>query len=206
MADPWAAEAGPIEIPEDLLAWIKPELEPGERLLWVSRADRGAAPRSWRGHRAGAAWAAGWLAVGLASIVGSFRSPAWARQAETGLSSTGIIFGAVGMLIGFGTLVSLVAEVRERRLLGRRVYALTDRRAILWSPVAGSEAVTVHVYPRGSIRPEQIERTQFPDGGGTLAILGGFSIHGKFEGIADVRRVEELVRRFLVAPGPGPAP
>jgi len=206
MADAWAGDAERIEIPEDLLAWIKPELEPGERLVWASRADRGSSPRGWRGHRAGAAWAAGWLAVGIASIVGSFRSSAWARQAEAGLTAIGIIFGTVGMLLGFGTLASLVGAVRERRLRGRRFYALTDRRAIVWSPVAGSDAVTVHVYPRGSIRPEQIERTQFPDGGGTLAILGGFSIHGKFEGIAEARRVEELVRRFLVAPGPGPAP
>jgi hypothetical protein len=83
---------------------------------------------------------------------------------------------------------------------------VTDRRAIIWSPVAGSDAVRVHLFPRGSIKPEQIERTQFPDGSGSLSIQGTSTHHGRFEGIADVRRVEALVRRFPVAPEPGSAP
>lgn len=206
MADPWAAEAGPIEIPEDLLVWIKPELEPGERLLWVSRAGQEPSFRRRGGLPAAGTWAFGLMALAFAMLVLSLGTVLRLRQAEAALITFSIAFGAVGSVIGLFTLAAWNTARGERRLRGRRFYALTDRRAIVWSPVAGSDAVTVHVYPRGSIRPEQIERTQFPDGGGTLSILGGYSALGKFEGIADVRRVEGLVRRFLVAPGPDPAP
>ena len=205
----WSTPEGrPLEedLPEELISFVKPELQPGERLLWASRADRAATPRRRGGHAVAGTWAVGLMAVGLACVVLSTRPDPPIRQAEAALVTFGIVFGFVGSIIGFFTIASLASTARARRLRSRRIYALTDRRAILWTPVAGSDAVTVHVYPRGSIKPGQIERTQFPDGSGTLALGGGYSAHGNFEGIADVRRVEELVRRFLVAPDPNSAP
>ena len=194
------------DLPEDLIQFVKPELAPGERLLWASRADQGAARRRRGGQAVAGTWAVGLMAVGLACVVLSTRPDPTIRQAEAALVTFGIAIGFVGSLIGFFTVASLASTARARRLRSRRIYAVTDRRAILWTPVAGSDAVTVHAYPRGSIKPGQIERTQFPDGSGTLALQGGYSAHGNFEGIADVRRVEELVRRFLIAPDPDPAP
>ena len=206
MDDAWPTNYGPLERPDDLLELVKPELAPDERLLWASRADQAAAPRRRGGHAAAGTWAVGLLAAGSACLFFSIHPNPLIHRAEATLITFAIVFLMIGSLIGIFTIASLVSTARVRRLRSRRIYAVTDRRAILWTPVDGSDAVTVHVYPRGSIKPGQIERTQFPDGSGTLALLGGYSAHGNFEGIANVRRVEELVRRFLVAPDPDPAP
>ena len=196
----------PDALPEDLIQFVKPELQPGERLLWASRADQAGGRLRRDGHAVAGTWAFGLISAGFASLFLSIRPDPLIRRAEATLITFAIIFLMIGSLIGIFTIGGLVSTKRDRRLRARRIYAVTDRRAILWTPVAGSDAVTVHAYPRGSIKPGQVERTQFPDGSGTLALQGGYSAHGNFEGIADVRRVEELVRRFLIAPDPDPAP
>ena len=88
----------------------------------------------------------------------------------------------------------------ERRKLAGQVYALTDRRAVIWVPAERS-AVAVHTFQRGAIDGKALHRVQYPDGSGDVLFQGHYyaGVAG-FLGIAEVRRVEELVRRFLVDP------
>jgi hypothetical protein len=122
------------------------------------------------------------------------------------MSTLGFMLAVLGATVGIFTLISLALTRWDRQLRARRVYALTDQRAIFWSPVSGTQAFTVRVFPRGSIKPELIERTEYPDGSGTLSLQGRFRDHGNFEGVAEVRRIEEMVRRYLVASDPSTTP
>jgi len=84
---------------------------------------------------------------------------------------------------------------------GGTLYALTDRRAIIWVPEDRRGTVAVHSFRPGQVgRVHRIER---PDGSGDVIFALSrdvgypFTPEG-FKGIAGVRRVEEQVRRTLV--------
>ncbi len=207
MDDPWAIDPGALDLSDDLRELIKPELGSGERLVWASRANRRSARDAGLGTHAGAAiWACGFLAVSIAGFTVSIGFPQWFRDLDAGIVGFSLIFGVIGFLVAIGTVASLVSNGTERRRMRGRTYALTDRRAIIWCPEPGSAAVAVHTFPRGSIKVENIKRTQYPDGSGNVSMRPFHEDPAGFLGVADVRRVEELIRRFLVDPGPDPTP
>jgi hypothetical protein len=192
----------PDKFPEDLHEVIKPELAPGERLLWAGRANM----RGWLGSSGLLAlviWAAGFLVVSAVCFAGLFGALGRRFAAIDGATAIiGVISGIIGFLILIGTLARLVSEGAGRALVKKRCYALTDRRAIVWNPRPGSKAVEVYSIPRGRIK--DVHRAEYPDGSGDVIFAlqdPGYdeSQSGGFLGVAEVRRVEDLVRRVLIA-------
>lgn len=194
------------ELSEELQGLIKPELAPGERLLWAARSRA----RSPFGDRAplmvGCLWTAGFFLVCVVCLVPVITlTPLPQKQNLDGiLGLVGVLSGAIGLFVLIGTVSVLIRKGIERQQLASRVYALTDRRAIIWCPQGGSTGVKVHTLSRGSISASDIHRIQYPDGSGDVIVQYGDPTG--FTGVSDVRRVEELVRRFLVVdPGPEPS-
>lgn len=191
-------------MPEDLSERIKPELSPGERLLWAAwerPAGAGEAPP----FLYGSIWALGFLvlsALGFAGLFG-YLGRRFA-PIEVLCGTVGVLAGIIGFFIPVGMLGSWVTERGARSALKRKYYALTDRRAILWTPRAGSSAVEVRSFPRGTIAA--VHRAEYPDGSGDVLFertpTDRYQPAVGFEGIADVRRVEDLARRVLLAPDP----
>jgi len=150
----------------------------------------------------------------LGSVI-FFAAYARDKRPENGLR------GEIPPLVGGGLMTfaaaALIAAILTgvvRTRLAERVkrsgtlYALTDRRAIIWLPEPRLGAVKVYTVTRGSL--EGVHRLEFSDGSGDLL----FRLKGHrpeveswgptaFEGIAEVRRVEEQVRRTLVVSPPG---
>jgi hypothetical protein len=191
----------PDELPEDLHDVIKPELAPGERLLWAGRANARASGRTST-PLLGFVWSAGFLTVSagcFAAFFGLLGQRFNVIEIATGLF--GVIAGIIGFLVLIGTLGSWISEGSGRALIKRRCYALTDRRAIVWNPRAGSKAVEVYSFHRGRVK--DVHRTEYPDGSGDVIFAlkdarYDESESGRFVGVAEVRRVEDLVRRVLV--------
>jgi hypothetical protein len=192
----------PDALPEDLREVIKPELAPGERLLWAGRAnERGSL--GGIGLLARVIWALGFLIVSTVCFAGLFG--AFGRQFARidGVTATiGLISGIIGFLFLISTLGSWVAGGAGRSIVQKRCYALTDRRAIVWIPRTGSRAVEVHSFARGRIK--DVHRAEYPDGSGDVILTLQEPRYdevqsGSFLGVAEVRRVEDLVRRVLIA-------
>jgi len=194
------------ELSEELQGLIKPELAPGERLLWASRSGT----RSPFGDRAplmvGCLWTAGFFLVCVVCLVPVITlTPLPQKEKLDGvLGVVGVLSGIIGLFVLIGTISVLIQNGTERQRLKGRVYALTDRRAIIWCPQGKSAAIKIYTFPSGSVKADSLHRVQFPDGSGDVVFQGDYYHDPSgFTGIADVRRVEELVRRFLVDPGAG---
>ena len=200
--DPWHDEAS-----EPLHALIKPELKPGERLLWASRPDHPSPTEARMAPPSGLAWGLGLGGYASASFVVFVLI---SRVAHEGLVTfvivSCLIAGLFSALILLGTLAGSGRRRAERRRLARRLYAITDARAMIWNPLPGSTAVTVHTFSRGTIRGEDLRRLQYPDGSGDVLFQNAYQAPAGFLGIADVRHVENLIREYLVDPAPLPAP
>ena len=203
VTDQVPTDSEPSELTDHLRALIKPELETGERLLWAEQPWRVPIPRSPSGMRGAGVVTLSFLATSLGLMM-----------ARIGLGPEFDFLGvaaAVGFLLVliFGLvwfLGAVVLGIRHllRRILRRPTYALTDRRAIIWLPMAGSDALEIRVFSRGSIRPDGIRRIQRPDGSGDLLFVPSGLAPNGFLGVEHVRQVESLVRRHLVTTGPVP--
>ena len=68
--DEWSPPE-PDALPDELLHLVKPELQPGERLLWASRAGVGSTiiRRIWPSSWPASIWFLGFATVGLTSLV-----------------------------------------------------------------------------------------------------------------------------------------
>ncbi len=188
------------DLADEIKGRVKSELEPGERLLW-------AAPVYLRPDRFSTGFERA-LILALILLVPSLVS--WAKILENplreigGLLFFGLLAGVVEFFLVLGILVNRVNHRAQRGRLSRTLYALTDRRAIVWTPEPSSEAVKVMTFPRG--RVSGVHRREFPDGSGDVlfratgdnAEFGAefWSFTG-FLGVADVRRVEEQVRTLI---------
>jgi hypothetical protein len=183
------------DLPDDLRARLKGELAPGERLLWAGR-PLPKPVRLTKGYLVAALFALFFGAICIAGIMLHQRPPNRFGQPDEGPSIVGaIVAGSLALLIPLLMLVAWKSKVAGARRDAQRLYALTDRRAIVWQPVPASEAITVTSY-----HPKQIEnlhRVENPDGSGDVKFSGSGPWGVGFDSIADVRRVEDLVRMNL---------
>jgi hypothetical protein len=183
------------DLPDDLRARLKGELAPGERLLWAGRP----LPKPVRvtsGYIVAAMVALGFAAIFVVLLALPMPQPnQFEKPDQGGRVAAGIVSGFLAFLIIYFTIRGWQQKFATARGEVRRLYALTDRRAILWQPVIGSEAVTVtSYYPR---LIEKLYRVENPDGSGDVKFSGAGPWGSGFDNIADVRRVEDLVRMNL---------
>jgi hypothetical protein len=170
--DEWSPHE-PDPLPEELIQLVKPELQPGERLLWAASALAGFGPYRQQ----------------LLSI-------------EPFLLSFGVIAMIVGLISGVVTIYASADRWWEHGQHVSNTYALTNRRAIIWIPQKGSKAVEVHSFARGSIKgihrleyPDGSGSVRF-----NYPTEDYYGPATGFDSVADVRFVEDLTRRTLVDP------
>lgn len=196
-------ELGIVDIPDDLIARVKPELRPGERLVWAGRPiRRPPLPMTNVG------WAAGCLGLGysltaffLALFFGA--TATWIEPLDL-YKVLGSIFAA---LSGFATIcwtIGGISDLIERRRARREFYALTDHRALLWQPGETRGSMQFFSYDRGHF--DRIHREERPDGSGDLyfhSSLNRFNPGPKrFREIANAKRVEALARQYVILEAP----
>ncbi len=203
MDETLASEFDELDTSDDLRESIKPELEPGERLLWASRPGFRVQKQPKGGHLVGLVWIVGMLVLCVGCLLGSLlRGPRF-ESLVVFLQFVGVIAGLISFLIFLGMFSGYVSGNSARSQMAGQVYALTDRRAIMRVTDPKTQAVTVHSYHRGTIKSEHLHRIQYPDGSGDVLFLEPYREPAGFLDVADVRRVEGLIRRFLIASDPG---
>lgn len=206
MDESWSREFGELDASDELRESIKPELEPGERLLWASRPGPRALKKSQGGYLGIVVWAIGMLILCVICLTGGLFG---GRRFET-LSGIllffGVCCGVVSFLIVIGILSTLASGRPIRSSLTNQVYAISDQRVIWKTTDPKTQAVTINSFHRGTIKPEHLHRIQYPDGSGDVLFHESFHQPTGFLDVADVRRVEGLIRRFLIASDPGSTP
>ena len=196
---PWS-DLGPTseDLPDDLRARIKTELVPGERLLWAAKGEPTRQPDG-PGPLIGGAVAAIFLTFGFVNLGVGFNIPARPGGQADVPTVAGTVLAIIGSLFALGTVIGWSSRRSERKKVARTLYVLTDQRAIFWKPVTGTAAVEVHTIARGTVK--KIHRLELPDGSGDVI----FAADGekswdppRLEGVREVRRVEDLIRRNLL--------
>ena len=196
-------------LPPDVQRRVQDELQPGERLVWAEQPN----PRVF----ARGAWALSvvgipftlfsitWLTVAAKGMWFGSRSP----MHEGGFSALlGCVplWGLPFLLVGVGMLS---APIWMRRAARRSVYAVTDRRAIIWRAKAFGDEIEVR-----SFRPSELgelTRVERADGSGDLVFreivntrhdndIDRRTIRTRigFIGVDRVREVEDLLRKTLI--------
>jgi hypothetical protein len=192
-------------LPEDLDNRVRSELRHGERLVWTGQ------PLPKRFMRAsvpivlfGIPWTA-FAVFWMAGASGLLFGGGGAGPRGDAFFICFPLFGVPFVLVGLGMLSSPFWMYRRAK---RTCYALTDQRAIVW----------VARWPRStevrSFKPSDLgkmSRRDYADGSGDLIFeeflymtrdcdgdLQSQRTERGFLGIADVREVEELVRRTLL--------
>jgi hypothetical protein len=194
-------------LPPDVDARVRAELRDGERLIWVGQPVPGRfARRALPFVLFGVPWTAFalfWMGMAAFMMFG-----AGGNNGGFGFMACFPLFGLPFVLIGFGMLSS---PYWMRLQAKRTCYALTDRRAIIWS---ASLFGSVEVRSYGPEALGKISRTEYPDGTGDLVLEEVVTVgrdsdgHGTtyrkrhgFLAIRNVRRVEELLRAALLPDG-----
>jgi hypothetical protein len=204
--DEWHA-GDSTELPEDFAALIKPELYPGERLIWAARSRPILLNPWWELFGvllcSLAAMGIGVLCFALAfGAVGGALGRAM-QDSGTTLAVLGFILGLIGIAGFLGVIVRSIQHPPRGVLVFRSTYALTNRRAIIWRPRSWDDGVEVFSIDRHAIRG--VHRVEFPGGGGSVMLqcsdILPYDSPGGFLGIGDPRQVEAYARQtFLLDP------
>jgi hypothetical protein len=187
---------------DDLCTRVKGELESGERLHWAARSE----PPFVRFGIAFYVWSvitAILLGLGAVGIVRSLNRERFNDGSEMTL---GVVLVVVASMFAIGLIGNWIGRMKRYRNDATVCYAITDRRAIIWTPEPKSNAVRIRTFPRGEIR--NLVRVQAPDGSGSLLFAprgiestedfdANWSQDG-FRHIRAVRRVEQIVRNNLM--------
>jgi hypothetical protein len=180
---------------------IPAELNVGERLVWAGRPVPGLVARKA-------------LPVALFGLAFLGFSLFWAGSAVSmGSSASGgpplmnLVFPLFGLPFILVGVWMLMTPLRSRRAARKTLYALTDRRAIVWEPRWRSDRVA-------SFGPEalaELRRNQRSDGSGDLIFrrrpmrsdsdVPIHRMHEGFLGVAAVGELEKLVRETLERAG-----
>jgi hypothetical protein len=190
---------GPFEdtLPVDLDQRLRSELRPGERIVWVGRPLAKLARRGsillvvfgvpFTGFALFWMFMAGWIASQTSGDGGS------------GPFGLFWICGLPFLAVGLGMLTS---PFWAARAAGRTAYAVTSERAVVLKVGVWGTMSVVSFAPD---RLTRIERRERPDGSGDLIFeefverrgSGSMTVRRGFIALADVRDVEEIVRRTL---------
>ena len=185
------------DLPPDVRQRVEDELEPGERVVWAEQPDpKRYARGSWGIVLFGIPWTAFsvfWIAM-ASGMMWMGVNAGGGPPAVIGVCFP--LFGVPFVLIGLGMLS---APYWARRYAAGTVYAITDRRAILFA--TGFRSRTVKSYQPAELT--RISRVERDDGSGDL-ILEEYGYRDRdgdrrsgrqgFMGISDVKEVERLIR------------
>lgn len=201
MSGPTPDESDGIDcdLAESVRGRVKGELDPGERLLWAGQPQPRPEPVS--AGMVGCGAFGGLLAVAsLALLTEAFRT----TSADNSIAFR--VWGVIALVATIASGLICLSGQRQRRsrreTLEGSLYALTDRRAILWLPQNDRKGLAVHSIPRGQVA--RVHRVEYPDGTGdvrftmTRDTYDHWNVPTGFHGIPDVRRVEEQARRTLI--------
>jgi hypothetical protein len=197
MDDSLADEIVDGELREDDRARVKAELDTTERLLWLGRPIPTSDPLGRSFAVFAVLDAIAWVAA--ASCIITVGRQGWGNG-----DAAGAVVAALAVA-GFLTL-GLALFFLNRRLarvrLGGTLYALTDRRAIIWKPSPRPGSVEVHSVARGGVK--RVYRVEYPDGSGDVIFhqpteAEGYWTPPGFEKVPEVVRVERLVRESLLS-------
>jgi hypothetical protein len=193
-----------FDVPEAMISLFKAELEPGERLPWAGQS------RSRRGLNAIQGWLIATIlflgsltiCIACAAIIRNH----WGsdeRKFVDDAASIGFISGLAAFLLLVGMIVAAVSRFGRQRPPNKvNFYALTDRRAILRRQL---DRPAVEVIPIWRGQVEQVYRLEHPEGSGEVVLNLGRGHLGRgtasIEVVSEVRRVEDLARRVLLASG-----
>jgi hypothetical protein len=200
---PSAPEEIEGELSDAIRSRVKSELHPGERLLWASGSlPRVASPGV--GTVITSLVTLGLFCHAIASLCQIAQNPLGPVGPFAG---TGIMSGIACAILSLCLFGAWHHRRSERRKASETLYALTDRRAIIWRPSYKKGGVEIYTIPRGKV--VNVHRIEYADGHGDVIFsyqrvgddeVGGWRPIG-FEGVVEVRRVEELVRRTLLDHG-----
>jgi hypothetical protein len=193
----------PVELDEDLVAQVKPELYPGERLLWVGKPVR-CPPFSMENLALGGGClgiAYSLTALSLAAFFGIFGE---AVATFAMLPVLGTICALFAVVATIAWTLGGIASHFERRKVTRESYALTDRRALIWTPGETRKSVNFFSHDVGHF--DRVHRVERPDGSGVLNFSNSRGRRNPgpnaFREVADVKRVEALARQYLIQETP----
>jgi hypothetical protein len=146
------------------------------------------------------------LVLGVVGIA-SFSIARRHHHFDDGSIGVGLLFVGVACAIVVGLIANWNSRRSEFRRRSNILYAVTDQRAIVWTPERKGGAVRIKTVQRGQVMT--VERVQRPDGSGNLYFAtGGRHVSPEadfdwydfgFKDIHDVRRVEQIVRNNLVS-------
>jgi hypothetical protein len=187
------------DLPDDLRARVKRELDPGERLLWAA-ASSPPPSASGDGYFIAVMVELLMLLTGVGFVILAKLGPTAYGARESPLV-LGVIFCMIAGFALIATVAAWFGARRQRRQQSTPFYAVTDQRAIQWQPEHGSDAVRIIFLRRGTIH--HLVRIERPDGSGSLEFYrrsqaGHFPSWRAFQHIPDVRRVEQIVRNNLM--------
>jgi hypothetical protein len=176
-----------VPIPSELADRVARELEPDEKLLWAGQPRLDLATRP------------AYLLVPFGCFFTGF-SLLWIVGA--GLMTLGLLApcGLPFIAVGIGMLAS---PVWLRSMARKTIYAVTDRRAIVWQP-GWFGRVAVQSFTAAGLG--QMSRVERADGSGDLVFQVHTTGYGDntrterrgFLAIDHVKEVEDLVRKTLV--------
>jgi hypothetical protein len=191
------ALAGPA-LPDALATRLRAELQPGETLIWTCRPIASVAARpAWIFSLVGGVMLVPMVLISLVMAAIFLGLALLAKSICIALFL--VPFFAV-LLVIIGMVVCMPFFARYSA--GNTVYALTDRRAIIWQK--GPWAFHVRSFAREQLGA--IQRNERPDGTGDLIFeqIPYHDDHGHhlrsigFTSIARVRDVEDLIRATLL--------
>jgi hypothetical protein len=187
---------------DDIRACVKGELEPGERLLWAARSE----PMFQGVGFAFYAFSALTIILLSLGLIGMSRGLNRQRVNDGNEMVAGMVFAGGASAVLLGLIGNWRSKVKEHALASRSLYAITDRRAIIWAPEPKGNAVRIRTIPRGEVY--NLVRLENPDGSGSVLFTSSkddttHHIDAQwytfgFRHVADVRRVELLVRNNLM--------
>jgi hypothetical protein len=194
------APAGATPLPPDIEARLRRELQPGERLVWsgqplTKRIALTTLPIVLFGIPF-TAFAVFWMSMALGMGMGGMGGP----RVPGFFGWIFPLFGVPFVLVGVGMLTAPIWMIWRSK---RTCYAITDRRAIVQGAGFGGAIETRSFEPAAL---DNIRRIEYPAGDGDLVfeetITDREGQRGRtrigFVGIAEVRTVEDLLRKTLL--------
>ena len=191
----------------DLARHAAAELRPGERLIWAGRPTR-VPPMSLAGCVAAVGClGVAYLLTGLmvAAYLGLYLPRIEPNESHAIFSTIFVVFSVLATIAWF---IGGISDFVERHKVAREVYAMTDRRILIWAPGAKRGSTQVVSHDTGHF--DRLIRDERPDGTGDLAFSNSRGRRNpgpcEFREIADVRRVEALALTHQIRETPDTPP